>query len=73
MENSKRLSRQARPGLEPGTCRLPAERKTAQPLVGQGERGKGKFSWKKLQRSFLVIYWFKHEILFFQFSKITII
>ena len=34
-ENSERLGRQARPGVEPGTSRLPIfERKTAQLLVG---------------------------------------
>ena len=34
-ENSERLGRQARPGIEPGTSRLPVfERRTTQPLEG---------------------------------------
>ena len=35
MENSERLGRQARPGIEPGTSRQPVlKRRIAQPLVG---------------------------------------
>ena len=34
-ENSERLGRQARPGFEPGTFRLPVLNVTAMPLVGQ--------------------------------------
>ena len=34
-ENSEQLGRQVRPGIEPGTSRLPVlERRTAQTLVG---------------------------------------
>ena len=34
-ENSERLGRQARPGFEPGTSRLPVLSVTTPPLVGQ--------------------------------------
>ena len=34
-ENSERLGRQARPGFEPGTSRLPVLSATTLPLVGQ--------------------------------------
>ena len=34
MENPERLGRQARPGFEPGTSRLPVLSVTAVPLVG---------------------------------------
>ena len=34
MENSERLGRQARPGFEPGTSRLPVLSATAVTLVG---------------------------------------
>ena len=38
-ENSKQLDRQARPGFEPGTSRLPVLSVTAVPLVGLVIRG----------------------------------
>ena len=34
MENSERLGRQARPGFEPGTSRLPVSSVTTLPLIG---------------------------------------
>ena len=38
-ENSERLGRQARPGFEPGTSRLPVLSVTAEPLVGPEYQG----------------------------------
>ena len=40
-ENSERLGRQARPGFEPGTSRLPVLKVTTVPLVGPLKFGKG--------------------------------
>ena len=39
MDNSERLGRQERRGIEPGTSRLPVLSVTAVPLVGPSEEG----------------------------------